>query len=65
LGGSRFKTSQANIEIIPISKKTRPKQTGGMTQAVECLLCKHEAMNTNSKSPKKKKTGQNHKNQPF
>jgi hypothetical protein len=29
--------------------------TGGITQAVECLLCKHEALNSNPSSTKKKK----------
>jgi hypothetical protein len=27
----------------PVSKITRAKWSGGVAQAVECLLCKHEA----------------------
>jgi hypothetical protein len=36
--GSR--TDQANNSQDPISEITR--ETGGMAQAAECLLCKHE-----------------------
>jgi hypothetical protein len=32
----------------PNSKITRAKWTGGMPQAVECLLCKCEALSSNS-----------------
>jgi hypothetical protein len=37
-----------------ISKITRAKWTGGMDQAVECLLCKYKAPSSNSKSTPKK-----------
>jgi hypothetical protein len=37
----------------PISKLTRTKWTRGVTQAVECLLCKPETL-TSSPSPKEK-----------
>jgi hypothetical protein len=36
----------------PIFKMTRAKWTGGMTQAVECQLCKREALSSNSHSEK-------------
>jgi hypothetical protein len=39
----------------PISKIARPKWTGGVVQAIEFLLCKHEALSSNSSSIKKKK----------
>jgi hypothetical protein len=37
-----------------ISKITRAKWAGGVVQAVEGLLCKHEALNSNPDPPKKK-----------
>jgi hypothetical protein len=37
----------------PISKISRAKWTGGVAQAVECLLCKHKALNSNPVPPKK------------
>jgi hypothetical protein len=39
----------------PISKITTPKWTRGVAQAVECLLCKYEALNSIPIPPKKKK----------
>jgi hypothetical protein len=42
------------VHETPISKITRAKWTGGVdvTQPVECLLCKHEVLSSNS-SPDK------------
>jgi hypothetical protein len=45
---------QANSSRDPISKITRAKWTGGVAQAVECMLCKHETLNS-SPSPTGKK----------
>jgi hypothetical protein len=39
----------------PISKITRAKWTGGVTHAVERLLCKHEALSSSLSPAKKKK----------
>jgi hypothetical protein len=39
----------------PISKITRAKWIGGMAQAVECFLWKHEAWNSNPSPTGKKK----------
>jgi hypothetical protein len=33
--------SRQIVHETPISKITRAKWTGGVAQAVECLLCKH------------------------
>jgi hypothetical protein len=38
---------------FPISKIMRTKWTGGVTQEVECLLCKHKALSSNSSHTKK------------
>jgi hypothetical protein len=35
-------------ETSPISKIIRGKWTGGVAQAVECLLCKYKALSSNS-----------------
>jgi hypothetical protein len=44
----------ANSSQEPISKITRAKWTGGLTQTVECLLGKHKALNLNpSSNPQK------------
>jgi hypothetical protein len=43
------------VHETPISKITRAKRPEGMAQAVECLLCKHEALSSNSSPIKKKK----------
>jgi hypothetical protein len=32
------------VDKTPISKITKAKWTGGVAQAVDCLLCKHEAV---------------------
>jgi hypothetical protein len=40
----------------PISRITRVKWTEGVAQAVECLLCTCEALNSNPSSTKKKKS---------
>jgi hypothetical protein len=40
----------------PISKITRIKWIGGVTQTVECLLCKHKALSSKTQThptPKK------------
>jgi hypothetical protein len=37
-----------------ISNITRVKWTGGVTEAVECLLCKHEVLSSKPQSYKKK-----------
>jgi hypothetical protein len=42
------------VRETPISKITRTKWTGGVVQVVEHLLCKHEALSSNS-SPQNKK----------
>jgi hypothetical protein len=39
----------------PVSETTRVKWTGGAAQAVECLLCNCEALNSNPSSTEKKK----------
>jgi hypothetical protein len=38
-----------------ISKITTAKWTGSMAQAVECLVCKCKALNSNSNPTKKRK----------
>jgi hypothetical protein len=38
-----------------IFKITGAKWTGGLAQAVECLLCKHKTMSSNPSPQKKKK----------
>jgi hypothetical protein len=40
------------VHETPISKISRAKWTGGVTQAVEHLLCKHEAQSLNPNPPK-------------
>jgi hypothetical protein len=47
--------AQANTSPNLISKRTRAKWAGGMAQTVDCLLCKHEALNSNPSPTKKKK----------
>jgi hypothetical protein len=44
----------ANSLWDPILKITRVKCTGGIDQAVEHLLCKHEALSSNSSFNKEK-----------
>jgi hypothetical protein len=46
--------AKANSSQDPISKITRVKWTGGITQAIECLFCKHEALSSNSSLTKNK-----------
>jgi hypothetical protein len=41
--------SRQIVQETPISKTTRAKWTGGMAQAVEHLLCKHEALRRKKK----------------
>jgi hypothetical protein len=48
-----LRLAQANSSKYLISKKTRAKWTGGVVQAVQHLLCKCEALSSNS-SPTKK-----------
>jgi hypothetical protein len=43
------------VHETPISKITRAKWTGGVTQAVEHLLCKHKTLSSNPSPTKKKK----------
>jgi hypothetical protein len=43
------------VHEIPISKITRGKWTGGVVQAVQLLLCKHEALSSNPSPTKKGK----------
>jgi hypothetical protein len=38
---------------IPFPKITRVKRTGGAVQAIERLLCKYEAINSNPSHPNK------------
>jgi hypothetical protein len=52
--GSRL--AGANSSQDPISKITTTKWTGGVAQAVECLLCKCKALNANASPSKNKKT---------
>jgi hypothetical protein len=42
-------------------KITREKWTGNVTEVVECLLCKCEALTSNPSSTKKKKKGREKK----
>jgi hypothetical protein len=49
--GHGLRPAHANIFQDPISKITRAKWTGGVAQLVEYLLCKCEALSSNS-SPK-------------
>jgi hypothetical protein len=44
------------VHETPISKITRAKRTGGITKAVEHLLCKCEALNSNPSPTKKIKS---------
>jgi hypothetical protein len=46
LGGWQFKASPGKYSQDPISKITEAKCTGGVAQAVECLLCKHKALSS-------------------
>jgi hypothetical protein len=48
-----LRLAQASSSKDPISKISRAKWTGGVARAVESLLCKHEALSSNS-SPTKK-----------
>jgi hypothetical protein len=40
----------------PISEITRAKWTGGVAQVLECLLCKHETLSSNSSPTKEEVT---------
>jgi hypothetical protein len=55
LGESWFETSRTNSSWDPRSKITRAKWIGSMNQAVESLLCKHEALSSNPSLTKKEK----------
>jgi hypothetical protein len=44
-----LRSALANSSQDPISKITKAKWTGGVAQAVESLLCKHEALQFNKK----------------
>jgi hypothetical protein len=54
-------SGQIIYETPPISKITRAKQTGGVAQVVEHLLCKHKVLNSNP-NPATKKNNNNHLN---
>jgi hypothetical protein len=47
--------NRANSSGDPISKITRAKCTGDVAQALEHLLCKHKALNSNPRPQKKKR----------
>jgi primosomal protein N'' len=47
------KSGQIVLQTL-ISKITRAKWAGGAAQAAECLLCKHEALHSNSSHQKTK-----------
>jgi hypothetical protein len=53
IGSIKFRSQPGQIVRGPISKITRAKWTGGMVHVVECLLCKHDVLSSNS-SPIKK-----------
>jgi hypothetical protein len=54
--GSRCKASLGKYFERPYIKITRVKWTGGVTQMVECLLCKGEALSSDPNPIKNKKT---------
>jgi hypothetical protein len=39
-------------KVRPYPKNNQAKKAGGMVQVIECLPCKHEALNSNSNSAK-------------
>jgi hypothetical protein len=43
------------VHKTTLSKIITPKQTGGVAQVVECLLCKFEALSSNSNPTEKEK----------
>jgi hypothetical protein len=43
------------VQKTPISKISRAKGTAGVAVVVECLLCKHEALNVNPNPTKQKR----------
>jgi hypothetical protein len=55
LGGQQF-TVTLGKEQDPISKTPRTKWIGGVVQAVEHLLCKSKALNSNPNPTKKQTT---------
>jgi hypothetical protein len=55
-----WRSVQANSSKDPISKITLAKWTGGVAQAVECQLCKYEALSSNLPPPIKKKKRAEH-----
>jgi hypothetical protein len=50
-----LRPAQANSSQDSISKITIEKWAGGVTQVIENLLCKNEALSPNSSPTKKKK----------
>jgi hypothetical protein len=50
---SSSRPTMANSSWDPISKITRVKWTEGMPQAVECLLCEHQALSSNHSNTQK------------
>jgi hypothetical protein len=57
IGGSQSKTTWTK-KREPISKITKAKRAGNVTQVVECLLSKLKALSSNSILPKKGERGQ-------
>jgi hypothetical protein len=55
LGISWFKASLITVLIDRVFKITKANWTGSVTQAVECLLCKHKALHSNPTPTKKEK----------
>jgi hypothetical protein len=53
----RLRPALANSSWDPISKIITAKWVGGVAQAVECLLCRHEALSLNPTLITKKKGG--------
>jgi hypothetical protein len=49
-----LRPAEVNSLQDPISKITTAKWTGVVVQAVECLICKHEALSSNPHLTKKK-----------
>jgi hypothetical protein len=54
-GGLQFKARLCKHFLRPLPKITTRKETGGVAQGVECLLCQHKALSSNPSPTKKKK----------
>jgi hypothetical protein len=55
IGRITVEADRANSLQAPIYKITREKWTGGVTQAMKCLVRKCEALSSKHSLPKKKK----------